>query len=348
MKGNDFLYYQIEQLHVPFENPDCPRDWKDWYHYILFDPISSTRLLFNFSLSGNPQTGEIVTTLFVNSLAATGSKEGIGFMDISEWKRAAIRRVPLVVKSPVAEISFVNEETFVEVQSEDKNISLRLTAKPVATPFLIPEFFPFGNGFIGWGFIPGMTVRGSLTLGGTKLEIGSDWYCYHDHNYGRFNWGDDIGWIWWTASLRSEDGKLMSFVFHKGNSRSNKKSGIPYLFIYEDNILKKAFMGNTIRLTMEREPTARIPVIFPGPLASVFIDNHICCVKTISIRGRDDRDDVQIRLQVEEVLQIILPDYQKKQYSYLMEMNGKCSGSYSIKSKKVKGLNGNFYAEYVY
>ena len=345
MNTQDQILFALEELHIPYAHPDCPPDWKDWYHYVLFDPYSGTKILFNMSLSGRQGAGEVVTTLVVIAPDHSPPHNSYGFMDIAEWKTDMVSHAPVHISSSVAEITFDQLKVDIKVSDKNKQLSLCFTGTSIATPILIPEFFPFGNGFVGWGFVPGLIVNGYVTYGDKQLRIDPHWFCYHDHNYGRFNWGAGIGWIWWIASMKSEEGKTMTFVFHRGNI---VRIGIPYLFIYENNILQKAFIGDTLQVTIQNDGKPKIPVILPGTLASVFNDKHVNSISSIHILGKDDRDRVRLDMFAEDTIQIILPDYRKKQYSFLSEISGRLSASYSIGGKQTKSRTGNFYAEYVY
>ena len=46
-----------------------------------------------------------------------------------------------------------------------------------------------------WLFVPRLRADGWLRIGGREHRFDND-LAYHDHNWGRFWWGDDFGWTW--------------------------------------------------------------------------------------------------------------------------------------------------------
>ena len=40
-----------------------------------------------------------------------------------------------------------------------------------------------------------LTASGSVTTGTTTIDVRRA-SAYHDHNWGRWHWGDDVGWEW--------------------------------------------------------------------------------------------------------------------------------------------------------
>ena len=48
-----------------------------------------------------------------------------------------------------------------------------------------------------WLFVPRLRADGWLRIGGQEHRLEGE-LAYHDHNWGRFWWGDDFGWTWGT------------------------------------------------------------------------------------------------------------------------------------------------------
>ena len=55
-----------------------------------------------------------------------------------------------------------------------------------------------------WLFVPRLRADGWLRIGGQEHRFEDD-LAYHDHNWGRFWWGDDFGWTWGTILPREPD-----------------------------------------------------------------------------------------------------------------------------------------------
>jgi hypothetical protein len=67
---------------------------------------------------------------------------------------------------------------------------------PVSRPFVVNNQ-PVGEGRMCWLFVPRLRADGWLRIGGHEYPVESE-LAYHDHNWGRFWWGDDFGWTWGT------------------------------------------------------------------------------------------------------------------------------------------------------
>lgn len=352
MKQIESVIYYLEELKIPINSEFSPEDWKDWYHYILFDPVHQIRLLFNLSFSGRPKLGQITTTVQLTFRRDDSDVDyqSYGFMKIESWEEKPKQKLPLQLSIPgLLDIELTSKFVNVKVQRSNGAFVLQFTGIPLATPILIPELFPYGSGFIGWGFIPGLAVEGELRFNDRCYPITKEWFCYHDHNFGRFRWGDeDVGWVWWVATLQTKCGTTATIVFHRGNNKNFSKIGSPYLFIYFGNELVKSFLGNSINIAFywANEPQ-RLPIL-PGGMSSVFSHRKVLVPRQIKVKARDELDDVEIILDIEAKLEIILPDYQTKQYTFLKEMNGTAKAAFKINNRCKTCESGMFYAEYVH
>ena len=81
----------------------------------------------------------------------------------------------------------------------------------VSRPFVVNNQ-PLGAGRMCWLFVPKLRADGWLRVGGEKHRVDNE-VAYHDHNWGRFWWGDDFGWTWGTIlSQRPENPWSMVFL----------------------------------------------------------------------------------------------------------------------------------------
>ncbi len=85
-----------------------------------------------------------------------------------------------------------------------QNIQGELNFASVSRPFVVNNQ-PVGEGRMSWLFVPRLRADGWLRIGDQEHRIDSE-VAYHDHNWGRFWWGDDFGWTWGTV-LAQETGE---------------------------------------------------------------------------------------------------------------------------------------------
>lgn len=345
------VLYRIEELRIPIDDPFSPEDWKDWYHFILFNPASDVRLLFNLCFSGRPGQGEITVSVLLSipsDSPADSAYLSYGYCNSLPWSGIDLSKYPLKLNMPGLDFLISGKQVSITSFHANSGISISLKGHGLATPVPVDESFPFGTGFIGWGLIPGMAMEGTIGLADARYTVDRAWYCYHDHNYGRFRWGGDIGWIWWVANAVDPEGHHFTYVFHRGNNSDFSVVSVPYLFIYADHTLIKIFKGPGLKLDIEMGKKPGLPVILPGTMASIFSDRHIVLPELIRLSGRDESDSVFLEMRVCSCTEFILPDNEKKQYTFLKELQGPAHARHSIGNKVSEVENGQFYAEYVY
>lgn len=349
MRSNAHLLHLLEDLHMPLDDPASPTDWKEWYHFVLLDPVHGRRVLANVSLSGRPRKGQITVTVLATLPRVPsdpGQHDTFGFVQDHDWQPGMVHRAPVRITAADFRCEIVGPRTSFEARDDAARVELRLEGRADAAPLLIPEYAPFGSGFVGWGLVPGVQVQGRLDVGSWSQDIRPEWFCYHDHNYGRFRWGDDVGWIWLVAAGRAAATDVV-FVLHRGNNRDAKLRGAPYLFVYEQGRIRKVFMGGAVDLRWQWSSEPVLPVRLPGAMASIFADRTILVPRALEIRAADERDRLTLQLPVDASIQLVLPDNEQRQYTFIEELSGTTTAHYEIDGNRQE-LTGLFYAEYVH
>jgi hypothetical protein len=345
---------RIEELRIPLEDPASPVDWKDWYHFVLLDRASGVRSLVNVTLAGRPNHGEIQVTFIVNV-----NPEGIvspvppdtklltfGTAYSLEWQPERVRRSPLRLQGTGMSLEINGSHTEIAVSDERSQLSIHLSAQAQATPLLVTEDSPFGSGFIGWGLVPGLQVAGELCVGERRFAIDSNWFCYHDRNFGRFRWGEDIGWEWFVAYAECDDGRPLTFVLDWRTNKDHSQGGLPYIFVYVDRQLCKIFIGSSLQIDWGWTKTAVLPTRLPGIMASVFSDRTLRMPQTLQVEAADERDSLSMTVKFDGTSELIVPDNQERQYTFIEEVTGPIQVRLSLQGETLvaKGL---VYAEYV-
>ena len=355
MTINDQQIFLMEEFKIPFLDPFCPGDWKDWYHYILYNPVTKARLLYNLCFNGKPGSGYVADTLFLtlpkgfvqHHVSDAALMETYGFARNIKWEENDLMTDPLKYYKDEIAFSVYDKLTCINVSNISSGIAINISGKPVATPVYLPELAPYGNGFMGWGVIPGFQMEGDILIGNKKIIVDKNWYCYHDRNFGRFNWGN-IGWTWFVLNAIDGKGKEWTYILHRSNNKDYSKKGAPLLFVYRENKLKKIFLGATIDIQLRWEKTDNIPPILPGAMASVFSDRSIFMPKQIIVIARDEKDNVFIKMDINTQSELIVSDNETKQYTFLKELSGQASSKHLFNNIKTICREGFFYAELVH
>ncbi len=350
MKRSEHLLHLMEDVRIPLHDPHAPVDWKQWYHFVLIHPSTGIRLLANVSLAGIPGNGQIIVTVLVilpgEQNNESDKEQVFGFCKDWEWEPGMVQRIPIRTTATGFHYVIDGGESLFEVEDANSLINLQFTANAKTNPVLIPELSPFGSGFIGWGLLPSVAVNGVLKLADREIFIDREWYCYHDQNYGRFQWGEDIGWIWFVVTSRSQTGPDLSLVLHRGNNRNQTNCGAPHLFIYEGDELRKMFLGMTIRLTWQWDKIPTHPPRLPGSLAPLFSDRAQRQPLGLELYAEDEKDRLTLLLESTSLTELILADNQERQYTFIEEMTGTATVEAQL-ANRVHKNRGYFYAEFV-
>lgn len=354
MSSNEQILARIEALRIPLDQPESSLDWKDWYHFVLLDLDKGVRSLVNINLMGKPGQGEIQVSFLVNipnqlispALQSESPVASFGTTFSVEWKLDMVRPFPLLLQGKGFYLEINGKNALVQVQDARSQLSIRFQTEAQATPLLVTEDSPFGSGFIGWGLVPGLQVTGELSVCGQNFSINHNWFCYHDRNFGRFRWGEDIGWEWLVAAGKSDDGSNLTFVLDWRTNKDHSQKGMPYIFIYLNNELCKVFLGSSLEINWHWSPSPILPPRLPGIMASLFSDRTLKMPQTLQIAAADEQDQLLLKVDFDAATELIVPDNQARQYTFIAEVTGKTEVNLALKGETLRS-KGLIYAEYV-
>jgi hypothetical protein len=354
MTIDEQLLSRVEALRIPLDDPALPIDWKDWYHFLLWDQQGKIRILVNIALVGRPQQGEIQVSFLINiardllppeyhidiPIATFGTALSL------EWQPDMVRQNPLRIFGNGLNLEINGKHSTLEVRDERMQLSIRFQGEAKATPLLVTEDSPFGNGFIGWGLVPGLQVMGELSVGGQSFSIEQNWFSYHDRNFGRFRWGEDIGWEWFVAFATCDDGRQITLVLDQRTNKDHSSKGLPYIFVYIGHELTKVFIGSSLYIHWEWSPSAVTPVRLPGIMASLFGDRAIRVPQALQVEAADQQGRLLLSVQFETIAELVVPDNQDRQYTFIEEVTGTVEVSLFLQGETLQA-KGLLYGEYV-
>ncbi|MCB0725166.1 MAG: hypothetical protein KDC73_10735 [Ignavibacteriae bacterium] len=349
------ILYLLEEFKIPFKDPYCPNDWKDWYHYILYDPKTKVRFLYNICFNGKPETGYITDTFFLTvpkgfihgNISNPNIMETYGFARNTKWDKLDLNLFPFQYICKNINFAIHHNVSKLDVSNKQSEIEFKLVGKTNSDPIYIPELAPFGKGFMGWGVIPDYKMAGIIGIGNKRISVTDQWYGYHDRNFGRFNWGN-IGWTWFVINTTDAKGASWTFVLHRSNNNDFSRIGSPILFIYNNKTLNKVFLGATIDIQIKWSTSTELHPILPGAMASVFSDRTIKTPYQLIVRAKDEVDNILIVMDTETQTELIVPDNQTKNFTFLKELSGHALIKQNLRKKAELFENAFFYAEYVH
>jgi hypothetical protein len=337
------LFDRVEALRIPAAPHAAAADWKDWYHFVLWEPANGWRVLANVSLTGGGERASLQYTLVAYAPGQAAGMQGVSRG--SPWHAGMVRTEPLSIRGNEVELVLRDRGWHLDLQPPRLDLALQLHARADSTPLLVTEESPFGSGHIGWGLVPRLSVDGELRACGQRVAISDDWFCYQDHNFGRFAWGGDFGWEWLVAHAAVPDGRAFTVVIDLRTDRSHQRSGLPYVFIFAGHELRKVFLGPAMTLQWTWSDRAVLPPRLPGTMATLLADRTERVPTGLSVRGADERDQLHLQLVFDAHLQVVAPDAIQPAYTRITELSGTTILSMRLDGSSILA-HGTAYAEY--
>jgi hypothetical protein len=213
-------------LRAPVLASARPEGYKEWHHFVIHG--ASRRILINFSLTNEtsrtdqPRLAPRVIVI-AHDERWTGAIERF---DDSELNVSAdLGGVTISGNRMIVQPDGYQ----VELDLPEHDIQGAFHFTSLSRPFVVNNQ-PIGEGRMCWLFVPRLRADGWLRIGGQEHQVGSE-VAYHDHNWGRFWWGDDFGWTWGTI-LPSESKDPWSLVFLRMTDRRRLRCLSQALYVW--------------------------------------------------------------------------------------------------------------------
>ncbi len=306
----------MDVLRPPWPLEPDADGYKDWLHLNVFDHRSGSVGLFNASLHGSPMdpgSRAIGTALLhVPDWGWTGNVEVRG-MD-----EAGIGATSISLEGVAIAADHPSGEVHVSVRLPRDRFRMSVRAERRSPSFAVQHKIPFGDGWISWYVLPRLSVQGAVRAGDHTLDLRGA-TAYHDHNWGRWHWGDDVGWEW-GAFAGADDGPM--FVFTRATDRAHARLGEAVL-VADLAGTRRTFRGPSVTLGRGGRLDAKLRRL-PGALAALHGDRASPPLPaTVSIAGGDGIDHVEIEFEATSAGQLIAGDPVWPGYGFIHEVVGR-------------------------
>ena len=200
--------------------------FKEWHHFVVHG--RGLRLLINFSLN-NEVFGAGQARLAPRVIVIAHDDKWTGAIERFDGRA-------LDVSADLGELTIGDNRMtvlpdgyHVAIAMPDKHIRGELHFTSASRPFVVNNQ-PVGDGRMSWLFVPRLRAHGWLRVADREHHIEND-LAYHDHNWGRFWWGDDFGWTWGTL-LPKESHDPWSMVYLQMTDRSRVRCLSQALYVW--------------------------------------------------------------------------------------------------------------------
>lgn len=271
---------------------------KEWLHFCVRS--GSVDLLVNFSVMDLEAGGEVGRLVLI----AHDGRSWFG--DVETFA------APRIV-APGGGMDFVLGENSVRwyddafhVYATVAGLAVDLRLRPRTHPVFIPNF-PLAQGMpVHWLLLPRLQASGSVELNGDRHRW-VDASAYHDHNWGRFAWGQDFSWEWGYA-LPDDPDDPWSAVIVRFTDRARTHTQVQSLLLWEGTELVRLLRDTslTIRRNGLRRPPS--PPRFPALMALLSPGTATDVPARYDVVADDRGDHVELSYTPEAVSQIVVPN----------------------------------------
>jgi hypothetical protein len=294
-----------DRLHPPARGAADAGMYKEWHHFVLFDGVERT-LIANLSVNGDVRTrgaGEAKAVLL-----AHGPEGWSGGVDLFGGDRARLSAGSPALRVGRNRITFRDGRYRVTASLEDSSVAMAAELTPVSASTMIWSDTPVGSGYVNWLIVPDLVATGRARAPGWKGSL-SGWRGYHDHNWGRWWWGEDFGWQWGVARDPGAggDGPALTLVYDRTTDRAGQVAKEHTLTVWRGPELVRIFTRVSLtaraRGTFTGEPVRRVPGVM-GLLAQGASSG---IPETLELDADDGPDHLGVRFEPRSAIEVVIP-----------------------------------------
>ncbi|MCB9646303.1 MAG: hypothetical protein H6730_06850 [Deltaproteobacteria bacterium] len=199
-------------------SPWCGQSSHEWQHFIIWSRAGV--LILNFSIEV-PLAGPSKARLLVLHCDSTWKTDVRFSPDLSFGSSGLRCRMDGCILDIFAEGW--------RIELDDSGfVSGHMHFVPVARPLVARNRAIVDRARLHWVMYPLVRVHGELWLNGTRHVLDGD-PVYHDHNWGRFDWGEDFGWEW---GILMPDAAGAAIVFSALTCKTHMTRRLQQIFVW--------------------------------------------------------------------------------------------------------------------
>ncbi|MBX6320842.1 MAG: hypothetical protein IRY94_03355 [Rhodospirillaceae bacterium] len=317
----------FDRLHPPARDDPTAAAYKDWYHLNIFDHGTGRVGLINVSLHGapaDPRARAIATALIHDPHAGWA-----GNVEVAGLSEAAVGEARIALGTAAVGVEAGGERLTATADVDAEGFAASIEARPAAHPRRVATEPPFGSGWIGWSVLPRLSLAGRYRLHGAQRDL-AQVSGYHDHNWGRWHWGDDIGWEW-GAFVSEAPGPV--FVVSRTTDRAHRRVQPPQLLAVL-GVLSRRFAAESVSIAVAGSLEARLRRL-PGALAALHQDRMRPRLPArLRIEAVAGMDWLVLEFTAHAAAQLIAGDPVRPGYAFIHEIVGAF-----VSTGRVRGLD---------
>jgi hypothetical protein len=323
LAGSDFL-------RAPVLATAHAAGFKEWHHFVVHG--AGRRLLINFSLTNETsRTGG--NRLAPRVIVISHEKQWTGAIerfDDSELDVSADLGVVSIGPNRMV-VRPDGYQVVIDLPGQDIRGELNFTS--ASRPFVVNNQ-PLGEGRMCWLFVPRLRADGWLHIGGQEHHVDGE-LAYHDHNWGRFWWGDDFGWTWGTI-LSQTPRNPWSMVFLRMTDRRRLRCLSQALYVWHHDEPAAIFRHAGVQTRSCGRLGRAADCTLPAPMR-LLLDGEMSDVpERVEIDATRAGDSVHAEFRPQSYARLAQPsEVSLDRSTVLCETNGTAQASGSINGERI-------------
>jgi hypothetical protein len=253
------LLARSDFLRAPVLATARPEGFKEWHHFVVHG--RGLRLLINFSLT--KEVGGDDVRLAPRVIVIAHDENWTGAIERFDGHALDISADLGELTIGGNRMTVLPDGYHVAINLPDKDIRGELHFTSTSRPFVVRNQ-PLGDGRISWLFVPRLRAEGWLAISGREHHMEND-LAYHDHNWGRFRWGDDFGWTWGTI-LPTGSRDPCSLVFLQTTDRSRLRCLSQALYVWHHDEPAAIFRHAAVQTRSDGRLSRAADCTLPPPM----------------------------------------------------------------------------------
>jgi hypothetical protein len=318
----------FDLLRLPSALDPTALAYKDWFHLNLFDHAGGRVGLINASLHGAPSNARAraVGTALVHDPA----QGWFGNVDIQGIGESTVLPDGILLPHAALMLDPSRRTLHASARMPQDGLALRATANAAARPLRVELTQDFGSGWIGWFVVPRVRVAGRLELEDRSFDL-AVWDAYHDHNWGRWFWGEDIGWEWGAFSAAPPGPHI---VLARLTDRLHRRVQPAQLMVVQDG-QTRIFLPGSVAVHLGGRADVRLRRV-PGALAALHGDRARAALPAhVSVEAVSGADWLRLSFSVRAAAQLILGEPTRPGYAFIHELVGAFDATGRVREREI-------------
>jgi hypothetical protein len=302
-----------DPLRPPGPYDPRPEAYKDWLHLNVFDPGTGLVGLCNVSLHGDPTDPR--SRAVGAALVHLPDLGWVGDLAIRDIASATLGPTAIGLDQVGLSVHHASGRVDAAATFPDEGLSVRATGHTDGPPITVELRLPLGSGWVSWYVVPHLRLTGEVEVLGGRVNLDGA-YGYHDHNWGRWHWGDDLGWDW--GSFVADDGDV-DVVVARTTDRDHRSLGPATLSV---RVGSRRRRFSDVSIDADGEHVGRTRRV-PGALAALHAQRADPRLPSeVIVTAHDGDEHLEVRFHTQGTAQLVTADPVRPGASFVHELAG--------------------------